>query len=44
MTGIDAPYEAPDNAEMHIETMNQSPEESAILILQWLREKGYLSA
>jgi len=43
MTGIDAPYEAPDQAELHIKTMNQSPEDSAILILQWLRDKGYLS-
>lgn len=43
MTGIDAPYEAPDHAELHIQTMNQSPEDSAVLILQWLRDKGYLS-
>jgi bifunctional enzyme CysN/CysC len=44
MTGIDAPYEAPDQAELHIKTMNQSPEDSAIIILQWLRDAGYLSA
>jgi bifunctional enzyme CysN/CysC len=43
MTGVDAPYEAPDQPQLHIKTMNQAPEDSAVIILQWLRDKGYLN-
>jgi adenylylsulfate kinase-like enzyme len=44
MTGIDSPYEAPSNPEMHIETVNRTPEESAIMIVEWLRTHGHLHA
>ncbi len=44
MTGIDSPYEAPINPEIHIETVNRTPEESAILIVEWLRNRGHLHA
>lgn len=44
MTGIDAPYEAPQAAEIHIETVNHTPESSALIIVQWLRDHGYLHA
>jgi bifunctional enzyme CysN/CysC len=44
MTGIDSPYEAPSNPEMHIETVNRTPEESAIMIVEWLRTHGHLQA
>ncbi len=44
MTGIDSPYEAPTNPELHIQTVQQSPESSALKIVQWLRENGYLHA
>jgi bifunctional enzyme CysN/CysC len=42
MTGLDAPYEAPENPELHVSTMQQSPEDSALIIVSWLREHGYL--
>ncbi|MCX6014868.1 MAG: sulfate adenylyltransferase subunit CysN [Chloroflexales bacterium] len=44
MTGIDSPYEAPINPEIHIETVNRTPEKSAILIVEWLRNRGHLHA
>jgi bifunctional enzyme CysN/CysC len=44
MTGIDSPYEAPSNPEIHIETINRTPEESALLIVEWLRSRGHLHA
>jgi len=43
-TGISAPYEAPDNPELTINTTRQSPEESLSEILRYLESKGYLSA
>jgi bifunctional enzyme CysN/CysC len=42
MTGIDSPYEAPSNPELHIETVSRTPEESAIMIVEWLRTHGNL--
>ena len=39
-TGIDAPYEAPDNYEIIIETDKQSLEESALELLDYLELKG----
>ncbi|MEO1948834.1 adenylyl-sulfate kinase, partial [Thioclava sp.] len=35
-TGIDSPYEAPENAEMRIDTTAISPEEAADLIIERL--------
>jgi bifunctional enzyme CysN/CysC len=32
-TGIDSPYEAPENAEIRIDTTEMSPEEAADLII-----------
>ena len=32
-TGIDSPYEAPTNAEIHIDTSNMTPDEAADLII-----------
>ena len=42
-TGIDSPYEAPLNPELKIDTVNNSPEEAAEVILGFLREKGLLN-
>lgn len=42
MTGLDAPYEAPESPEIHVHTMAQSPEDSALQIVNWLRAAGYL--
>ncbi|WP_276912765.1 adenylyl-sulfate kinase, partial [Hyphomonas atlantica] len=41
-TGIDSPYEAPLNPELKIDTVNNSPEEAAEVILNYLREKELL--
>ncbi len=43
-TGIDDPYEAPEKAEIVIETEKHKPEDAAKLILGYLEERGHLSA
>ncbi len=40
-TGLDSPYEAPDNAELRIDTVDQSAEDAAEEIIQWMTEKGF---
>ena len=42
-TGIDSPYEAPENPEITINTVDQSPEEAAEIIIKALVERGFLS-
>ncbi len=39
-TGIDDPYEAPNNAEIVLDTVNHTPEENASLIMGFIRERG----
>src|ERR1700722_19283158 len=41
-TGIDDPYEAPEKAEIVIETEKAKPEEAAKQILSYLEQHGYL--
>jgi len=41
-TGIDAPYEVPENPEITVDTGSQSIEESAIVVVAYLREKGLI--
>jgi adenylylsulfate kinase len=41
-TGIDDPYEPPENPEIVVETERFSPEQSADQIVTYLMEKGYL--
>ena len=43
-TGIDDPYEAPDKAEIVIDTEKMKPEVAAETILNYLEERGYLRA
>ena len=43
-TGVDDPYEAPDNPELTIDTEQLSPEESAAVVTAKLEELGYISA
>src|SRR5580692_8605250 len=43
-TGIDDPYEAPENPEILIETEKTKPEEAASKILDYLESRGYLKA
>jgi len=41
-TGIDSPYEAPENAELHIETAKLSAEDAAERIVASLEARGFL--
>jgi adenylyl-sulfate kinase len=41
-TGLDSPYEAPENPEIHIRTTEMSVEEAAKKIVDYLLNKGYL--
>lgn len=43
-TGIDDPYEAPEKAEIVIDTESVKPEQAAERILTYLEERGYLAA
>jgi adenylylsulfate kinase len=43
-TGIDDPYEAPEKAEIVIETEKHKPEDAAKLILGYLEDRGHLIA
>jgi adenylylsulfate kinase len=42
-TGISAPYEAPENAEIHIRSDLKSVEDSVREIVEYLEKKGLLS-
>ncbi|MEA3266150.1 MAG: adenylyl-sulfate kinase [Candidatus Fermentibacteria bacterium] len=39
-TGISAPYEVPENPEVHIHTEKETPEESAAIVIKKLEEMG----
>ena len=41
-TGIDDPYEKPLNAEITLDTVRQTAEENAKLIMRWLWKRHYL--
>jgi sulfate adenylyltransferase len=41
-TGFSDPYEEPSDAELVIDSANQSPEEAAQRILAYLHERGFL--
>lgn len=43
-TGISAPYEAPDNPNIHIRANESSVEESVRQIIEYLENRGMLSA
>ncbi|MGN6584935.1 MAG: sulfate adenylyltransferase subunit CysN [Rhizobiaceae bacterium] len=38
-TGVDSPYEAPENPEIHLETLGRSPEEMVEALEHWLEER-----
>ncbi|CAN0653514.1 Sulfate adenylyltransferase subunit 1 / Adenylyl-sulfate kinase [Nitratireductor aquimarinus] len=40
-TGVDSPYEKPERADIHIETVARAPEELVDEIETWLRERGH---
>jgi bifunctional enzyme CysN/CysC len=41
-TGIDSPYEEPENAELTIKTMDADAAAHATSIVSWLEEHGYV--
>ncbi|HUO88358.1 MAG TPA: sulfate adenylyltransferase subunit CysN [Rhizomicrobium sp.] len=41
-TGISSPYEAPERADLHIETVTGDPAAHAAAIVAYLRERGYI--
>ena len=41
-TGIDSPYEPPEQAELTIHTVQAEPDVHAQKIVAWLRERGYV--
>lgn len=43
-TGISSPYEIPNEPEIHVQTVDQSVEESVNNIIQYLERKGYFDA
>jgi adenylyl-sulfate kinase len=43
-TGVDDPYEAPENPEMVVETEGKTPEESAQVVIAKLEELGLIPA
>ena len=42
-TGIDDPYEAPENPEIHLRTDQMTLEEEVAIIINYLKEKGLLA-
>lgn len=43
-TGLDAPYEAPENPEVHLETADLSVDEAAAQVIRYLEDKKILGA
>jgi adenylylsulfate kinase len=43
-TGVDDPYEVPENPELTVDTMNESPEESLQNVLRALVKLGYIDS
>jgi bifunctional enzyme CysN/CysC len=41
-TGVDSPYEAPENPEIVVDTASMTPEQAAEMIVERLRQGGYL--
>ncbi len=42
-TGIDSPYEAPENPELRIDTVANDAEQSADLVIARMRELGMIA-
>ncbi|TIV06161.1 MAG: adenylyl-sulfate kinase, partial [Mesorhizobium sp.] len=38
-TGVDSPYEAPENPEIHLKTLGKSAEEMVEALELWLNER-----
>jgi len=42
-TGVDSPYEKPENPDIHIKTSETNPIEAAEKIIEYLNKKGYIN-
>ena len=43
-TGISAPYESPENREVHIHSEKTSVEEAVVIITKYLEDNGFVKA
>jgi sulfate adenylyltransferase len=43
-TGIDDPYERPENPEITLDTTSHSPEDNARRVIEYLVEQGFVRA
>jgi adenylyl-sulfate kinase len=41
-TGIDSPYEAPLNPDISVSTVNNTPEQSAVQVIEFLKKEGII--
>jgi sulfate adenylyltransferase len=41
-TGVDDPYEPPQNPDVTLETVHSTPEQNARKIVDWLRQRGFI--
>jgi bifunctional enzyme CysN/CysC len=41
-TGIDSPYETPENPELHVDAARETPDEAAERIVGYLVDRGYV--
>jgi len=41
-TGVDDPYEPPQNPDIELETVHSTPEQNARKIIDWMRERGFI--
>jgi adenylylsulfate kinase len=44
LTGVNDPYEEPEDADLVLDTVNEKPEQSAEQVMDLLRQKGYLDS
>jgi bifunctional enzyme CysN/CysC len=42
-TGLDSPYERPNNPELRLDTLSKSPDDLAENIIAYMRQRGMLS-
>ncbi|MCX8569671.1 MULTISPECIES: sulfate adenylyltransferase subunit CysN [Hyphomicrobiales] len=40
-TGVDSPYETPENPEIHLQTLGKTPEEMVEIVENWLNERDF---
>ncbi len=43
-TGVDDPYEIPDDADLVLDTVGSTPEGNARRVVEWLRERGFIDS